>query len=170
MRSGLLAEIRWLVCMSKSHMSLCVSFSWTDAGLCIYYLFVWSNLNFLHISQWITFLTQSYLFLYSCCANFLHLLIMWLMVSSLSIHNLHLLFCCVLSILTLIRLVLLVLFCATIRRVCFFIIIIVIIIIIIIICEFSNLSYRMVFHEVLMRASHPTTVLRGSANYPRRFL
>ena len=35
----------------QSHNSLCVSFSRTDAGLCIYHLFVWSNLNFLHISQ-----------------------------------------------------------------------------------------------------------------------
>ena len=42
-RSGLLAEIRWYVCMSKSHWSLCVSFSRTGAGLCIYHLFVWSN-------------------------------------------------------------------------------------------------------------------------------
>ena len=33
--SGLLAEIRWSVCMSKSHRSLCVSFSRIDAGLCI---------------------------------------------------------------------------------------------------------------------------------------
>ena len=36
-RSGLLAVIRWSV--------------WTGAGLCIYHFFVWSNLNFLHISQ-----------------------------------------------------------------------------------------------------------------------
>ena len=42
-RSGLLAEIRWSVSMSKSHRSLCVLFSRTDAGLCIYRLFVWSN-------------------------------------------------------------------------------------------------------------------------------
>ena len=76
-RYGLLAEIRWSVCMSKSHRSLCVSFSRTAAGLCIYRLFVWSNLNSLHISLWITFLTQSYLVLYSC-ANMLHSLIMWL--------------------------------------------------------------------------------------------
>ena len=32
-RSGLLAEIRWSVCMSKSHRSLCVSFSMTYAGM-----------------------------------------------------------------------------------------------------------------------------------------
>ena len=56
-RSGLLAVIRWSVCMSKSRRSLCVSFSRTGAGLCIYHLLVWSNLNFLHISQWITLLT-----------------------------------------------------------------------------------------------------------------
>ena len=31
--SGLLAEIRWSVCMSKSHRSLCVSFSRTDDWL-----------------------------------------------------------------------------------------------------------------------------------------
>ena len=45
-RSGFLAEIRWSVWMSKSHRSLCVSISRTDARLCIYHLFVWSNLNF----------------------------------------------------------------------------------------------------------------------------
>ena len=38
MRSGLLAGIRWSVCMLKSHRRLCVSFSRTGAGLCI-----WSN-------------------------------------------------------------------------------------------------------------------------------
>ena len=110
-RSGLLAEIRWSVCMSKSHRSLWVSFSRIYAGLCIYHLFVWSNLNFL----WITLPTQSCLVLYSFCANLQHLLIMWLMVLSLSPHNLHLLFCCVLSILTLIWLVFMALFCAAIR-------------------------------------------------------
>ena len=53
-RSGLLVEIMWSVCMSKSHRSLCVSFSKTGGGLCIYFLLVRSNWNFLHISQWIT--------------------------------------------------------------------------------------------------------------------
>ena len=115
-RSGLLAEIWLSVCMPKSHRSLCVLFYRTGAGLCIYHLLVWSNLNFLHISQWITLPTQSCLVLYSFCANLLHSLIMWLMVSSLSPHSLHLLFCCVLSILALIWLVLTVLFCAAIRR------------------------------------------------------
>ena len=114
-RSGLLAEIRWSMCTSKSHRSLCVSFSRTGAGLCIYHLFVRSNLNFLHISQGITLPTQSCLVLYSFCANLHHSLIMWLMVSSLSPHSLHLLFCCVLSILALIWLVLTALFCAAVR-------------------------------------------------------
>ena len=50
-RSGLLAEIRWSVCMSKSNRSLCVSFFRTSCGLCIYHLLVWSNVNFLHIFQ-----------------------------------------------------------------------------------------------------------------------
>ena len=79
-RSGLLAEIRWSECMSKSHRSLCVLFSRTGAGLGIYHLFVWSNLNFLHLSQWITLPTQSCLVLYSFCANLLYSLIMWLMI------------------------------------------------------------------------------------------
>ena len=115
-KSGLLAGIRWSVCMLKSHRSLCVGFSWRGAGLCIYHLLLWSNLNFLHISQWITLPTQSCLALYSRCANLLHSLIIWLMVSSLSPHSLHLLFCWVLSILTLIWLVLMALSCAAIRR------------------------------------------------------
>ena len=91
-------------------------FSRTDAELCIYHLFVWSNLNFLHISQWIPLPTQSCLVLYSFCANLLHSLILWLMVSSLSPHSLHLLFCCVLSIFVLIWLAVMALFCADIRR------------------------------------------------------
>ena len=106
MRSSLLAGIRWSVCILKSHRSLCESFSRTGAGLGIYHLFVWSNRNFLHISQWITLSTQSWPALYSFRVNLLHSLIMWLIVSSLSPPNLHLLFCCVLSILALIWLVL----------------------------------------------------------------
>ena len=51
---------------------------------------------------------------------FKHSIIMWLMVSSLSPHNLHLLFCCGLSILTLILLVRTALYCAALRRYSFF--------------------------------------------------
>ena len=54
MRSGRLAEVRWSVCISKSQRSLCISFSRTYSGLCIYHWFVWSNFNFLHNSQWST--------------------------------------------------------------------------------------------------------------------
>ena len=107
-RSDLLVEIWWSLCMPKSHKSLWMSFSRTGAGLCIYHLFVWSNLNFLHISKWITLPTQSCLALYSFCANLMHSLIMWLIVSSLSPHGLHLLFCWILSILALIWLVLII--------------------------------------------------------------
>ena len=78
------AGICWSVCMLKSHRSLCLSFSRTGAGLCIYHLFGWSNWNFLHISQWITLPNQSCLDLYSVCGNLLHSLIMWLIVLSLS--------------------------------------------------------------------------------------
>ena len=54
-RTDRLAEIRWPICISKFQWSLCVSFSRADTGFCIYELFVQSNLNFLHSSQWITF-------------------------------------------------------------------------------------------------------------------
>ena len=81
--------------------SCCVPrFFRTDFRLCKYHLFLWSNLNFLHNSRWMTLATQSYIVLYSFFTNMLHLLIMWLIVSSRSPHNLHLLFCCVLSILS----------------------------------------------------------------------
>ena len=116
MRSGLLVGIRWSVCILKSHRSLSEPFSRTDAGLCIYHLFVWSNWNFRHNFQWITLATQSCLALYSFCANLLHSLIMWLIVSSLSPHSLRLLFCCLFSIFALILLVLMALSCAAIRR------------------------------------------------------
>ena len=48
--SGRLAEIRWFVFISKSPRILCGLFFRTDSGLCIYRLFVWSDLNFLHNS------------------------------------------------------------------------------------------------------------------------
>ena len=51
MRCGLRAEIRWSVCISKSHRSLWVSFSRTGSGLYIYHLLAWLDLNFLHIFQ-----------------------------------------------------------------------------------------------------------------------
>ena len=94
---------------------LYVLLSRRDSGLCIYHLFALSNFPFLHSSHRITLPTQSCLVLYSFCAYFLHWLIMWLIVSSLSPPNVHLLSCCVLSILALIWLVLMALFCAAIR-------------------------------------------------------
>ena len=47
-RSSRLADIRWSVCMLKSNRNLYFSFYRTAAGLCMYNLFVWLNLNFLH--------------------------------------------------------------------------------------------------------------------------
>ena len=68
-RFGFLAEIRCSMCMS--YWGLCVLFSRKGAGLCTYHLFVWSNFNFLHISQLITLLTQSCLVLFSFFSNLL---------------------------------------------------------------------------------------------------
>ena len=107
--SGGLAEVRWSVCMSKSHRNLCVSFSRTDSGLCIYQLFVWSNLNFLCNSQWITFPTQRvyiYIYILVVLAHWI-CLFMWLVVSSLTPHKIIQIFSCVLSILLLLVLLLL---------------------------------------------------------------
>ena len=73
-RSGLLVVIWWSVYMLKSHWSLRVLFSRTGAGLCIYNFFVWSNLNFLRISQWIT-LTISLIFLLRQFAAFAYYMI-----------------------------------------------------------------------------------------------
>ena len=39
-KPGLLTGIRLSVCMLKSHRSLCVAFSRTGAGFCIYHLLV----------------------------------------------------------------------------------------------------------------------------------
>ena len=86
-RSGHLAEIKRSIHISKSKGSLCMSFSRTDAGLYIYNFFVWSNLNFLHNSYWITLSIQSCLVLNSFSVNLLHSLIRWLMVSSLLLFH-----------------------------------------------------------------------------------
>ena len=103
-------EIRRSVFISKSQRNLCATFFRTDARWCIYHLFIWANFNFLHNFPWITLSTPSCLVLYSFWANLQCSLIMWLIVSALSRHNLHLLFCFVSSFLSLIWLILLLLF------------------------------------------------------------
>ena len=115
-RSDRLAEIWWSVFIPKSQRTLSVSFSWRYSWLCINHLFVWSNINLLHNSLWITLPTQSGLVSYSFCDSLLHSLILWWIVLFLSLNNLHLLFCCILSILAFIWLVLKALFCPAIRR------------------------------------------------------
>ena len=67
-------------------MNLGVSFSTTDSVLCIYHLFLWSKLNFLHNSQWITLPTQSCLVLYSICANLPYSFIMRLIALSITTY------------------------------------------------------------------------------------
>ena len=84
--------------ISRSQWILCVPFSKIDSTLSIYHLFARLRLNFLHSFQLIIFSTQSCVVLYSFTANLVHSVIIWLIISSLSPHNLHLLFCCVLSI------------------------------------------------------------------------
>ena len=64
--------MRWSVCISKSQESLYVLFSRTDTGFCMTHVFLWSNLDFLHNTQWMTLPTQSCLDLYAFCANLLH--------------------------------------------------------------------------------------------------
>ena len=109
-RSDLLTGIKWSLCILNSPRVLYVSFSKTNTGLYISQLEVESNFNFLHNSQRNTFPTQSCQVLYSFCASLQHSLIMWLLVSSQSPHDLHL------SIFILTQLVLMALFSVAIWR------------------------------------------------------
>ena len=104
--SSFLDGIGW----SLSQIILYVSFSMTNSDLCKHYLVVWSNFNLLHNFQRVTFPTHSSLLFYSFDASLLHLLIMWFIVSLLSLYNLHLFSKCVWSIFTRAQLVLLALF------------------------------------------------------------
>ena len=79
--------------VAQNPRKFCTSFFLTDSGLCRYNVFVWSDFVFFCNSQGITFISQSCLVLHSFCANLLHSLIMWLIVSSLSPHKVHFLFC-----------------------------------------------------------------------------
>ena len=77
---GLLVRTQWSVCISKSQKILWVPLFWRKSGLCMHHLVLWTNLNLLHNSQWITFPIQSWQVLYSFCSSLLHLPIMWLTV------------------------------------------------------------------------------------------
>ena len=107
-RSALLAGIWWSVCFSKTR-ELCVPL------VCVYTICSYGHILILDTIPSISPYPPSRV-LYSFCASLFYPLIVWLIVSSLSLHNLHLLFCCVLSIFALTELVLLTLFCAAIRR------------------------------------------------------
>ena len=79
-RFGRLAEIWWSVCISKSQRGLCVSFSWIDSGLCLFQvkLHLLSQFPVDHPAHLVV--PSFIFFLYS-----LHSLIMWLIVSTLSL-------------------------------------------------------------------------------------
>ena len=80
-RPSLQARIGWSICISKSQRTLFISFSRTDSNLSIFHLIVWLNFNFLHNFQWITFLTQSCLVIYSLLlVCYIHLLLLLLVV------------------------------------------------------------------------------------------
>ena len=102
-RSGFLVEVSWS-CVCQSLIGVCVCHSPGQLLGCAYTICSYGQIS-------ISCTSPSE---YSFCANLLHSLILWLMVSSLSPHNLHLLFCCILSILALIWLVLIGSFCAAI--------------------------------------------------------
>ena len=96
-RSDFFVGVRWSVCISKLPRILFSKWTRTDSGLCRHHLLGRPNFNLLHNSQWITFPIQSYLFMLFFCASLQHSLLIWLTISSMSPHNLHLLFFCVLS-------------------------------------------------------------------------
>ena len=106
LRSGRPAKIRWSVCMSKSQRIVHIPFV---------RIVISKFVAQFPVDYFASLPPLSCLVLYSSWANLLHSLIIWLIVSSLSPLNLHLLFCLMLSILALIWLVLIALFCAAIR-------------------------------------------------------
>ena len=87
-RSSRLSEIKWSICISKSQRRWCISFSKTDSGL------YKKHFSYGQISISCRPPTPQ------CCVKLytyfvLHSLIMRLIVLSLSSHNLHILFCCI---------------------------------------------------------------------------
>ena len=115
-RPGRLAMIRWSFCMSQSQRSFASRFPWQMFG-CAYTICLNGQIS---ISCTITGESP-------CPPSRVlqHLLIFWLIVLSLSPHNLFLLFCCVLSMQTMIWLVLMDMFSAAIGVFCAIIIIII---------------------------------------------
>ena len=84
-RSGCVPEIRWSVCITKSWRTLCVSYSPGQIMGCAY-----TTYSYCQISISCTFPIHSYLVVYSFCANLIHSLIVYLIVSSLSLNSPHL--------------------------------------------------------------------------------
>ena len=108
-RSNHMTKIRWSVCIPEEFVHLILQDRFWVVHIpfaCMVKFKLLAQLPVDHLAHPVI----------SFCANLLHLLIMWLIVSSLSPHNLHFLFCYILSIFALIWLVLMALFCAAIRR------------------------------------------------------
>ena len=78
-------------------MILCVSFSETEFGICIYHLVVRLDFNLLPNSNWTPFPCVSSLVFCYYCTSLLDSLITWLIVSSLSPSNLYIPFSCLLE-------------------------------------------------------------------------
>ena len=68
--------------------------------VCAYTMLLYGNIKSFAQFPGITYSTQSYLAFFSFCVSLLHSLMIWSTVSSLSLHNLQLPFCCLLSIFT----------------------------------------------------------------------
>ena len=87
--SGLLASITWSHWMVISHKILHFSFSTTPSGWCSYH-FSPLLMSYLQQSfQWTNLAILSCLLLYSFCANILHSLRMWFIVSPFWLHILQ---------------------------------------------------------------------------------
>ena len=78
----------------SSYFKIPEKFSRTDSGLYISHMFAWSNLNYLHSSQWISFPSKSCLLLYIFCANLRHSLV----IRSDSVSLLRFLFLCLVQV------------------------------------------------------------------------
>ena len=90
---------------SQNPSVVCASHSLGQILGCTYTICSLSNFNFLHSSRWITLPTQSCLVLYSFCANLLHSLIIWLVISSYITYILLLLYLLLLLLLILVAVV-----------------------------------------------------------------
>ena len=84
--------------VSQNSREFYASYSPRQILSCAYTTCLYGWFSDFYTTKWFTFPIRSSIILYSFCANLLLSLIMWLIISSLSSHKLHLQFCSVLSI------------------------------------------------------------------------